>query len=242
MFIASIITSIEAFSSTAIIVEGTIVGTNVGNVILGVASLAQAGYWGSQLAKSAELQQLAQNRAVQAQSQNNINNLRSDKLEDPNRGTGNAGNDDPNGSSWWGCMVCPLYAAEIPKGTAGGPDAGKRFPEATKDAVRTGVCNICGDRTTRTPGPDSSEIDHIIPRCQGGNCSVQNAQETCRTCNRDKGSLTMEQHMDRLQREAQEIDRMRSLPPGERAGALREIFRKRWQALLRWGSRFGEEP
>ena len=102
MFIASIITSIEAFSSTAIIVEGTIVGTNVGNVILGVASLAQAGYWGSQLAKSAELQQLAQNRAVQAQSQNNINNLRSDKLEDPNRGAGNTGNDYPKKEpSWW---------------------------------------------------------------------------------------------------------------------------------------------
>ena len=99
--IVAIVTSIEAFSSAAIIVEGTVVGINVGNVILGVASLAQAGYWGSQLAKSAELQQLAQNRAVQAQSQNNINNLRSDKLEDPNRGTGNAGNDDPNGSSWW---------------------------------------------------------------------------------------------------------------------------------------------
>jgi RHS repeat-associated protein len=132
-------------------------------------------------------------------------------------------------------------AAEIPKGSAGGPDAGKRHPDATKRAVRTGVCNICGDPTKRTPGPESSEIDHIIPRCKGGNCSVQNAQETCRTCNRDKGSLTMEQHIERLQREQQEINRINSLPPGERAGPLRELFRKRWQALLRWGG-LAEEP
>ncbi|MFT7557887.1 MAG: 5-methylcytosine-specific restriction endonuclease McrA [Planctomycetota bacterium] len=40
---------------------------------------------------------------------------------------------------------------------------------------------------------NSAEIDHAIPKSKGGNNSIDNAQNTCRTCNRSKGSKTTEE-------------------------------------------------
>jgi len=83
-------------------------------------------------------------------------------------------------------------------GSEGGPGAGKRFSQATKDAEREKSgdrCVLCGKSTTSEPGPDRSEIDHSIPASRGGNNSPDNAQNTCRTCNRQKGTQTTEEFL-----------------------------------------------
>ena len=80
-------------------------------------------------------------------------------------------------------------------GSAGGPGTGKVFSEKTKDAARTGECVLCEKPTTRTPGPDQSNIDHAIPKSRGGNNTLNNAQETCRTCNLKKGTKTTNEYL-----------------------------------------------
>jgi RHS repeat-associated protein len=90
----------------------------------------------------------------------------------------------------------------VPKlGSAGGPGAGKAFSEATKDAERAASgnrCVFCKEPTTRTPGPDQSNIDHAIPKSRGGNNTPANAQNTCRTCNLEKGTKTTQEYLDYL--------------------------------------------
>ena len=76
-------------------------------------------------------------------------------------------------------------------GSSGGPGAGKRFPDSIKDAARSesgNKCVFCGKETTRTPGPNQSNIDHAQAKARGGNNTIENAQNTCRTCNLDKGT------------------------------------------------------
>jgi hypothetical protein len=80
-------------------------------------------------------------------------------------------------------------------GEAGGPGAGRDFSPSTKDAARTGRCVFCGEKTTREPGPSQSTIDHAVPKSRGGNNTVNNAQETCRTCNLKKGKQTTDEFL-----------------------------------------------
>lgn len=78
-------------------------------------------------------------------------------------------------------------------GAAGGEGAGKAFSNKIKDQARAesnGSCVFCGTKTTLEPGPTRSEIDHAIPKSRGGNNTLENAQNTCRTCNREKSSKT----------------------------------------------------
>lgn len=51
---------------------------------------------------------------------------------------------------------------------------------------------FCGVGTKRTKGPDPqrSHIDHADPKSRGGNNTLDNAQNTCQTCNLDKGTHT----------------------------------------------------
>lgn len=86
----------------------------------------------------------------------------------------------------------------VKKGEAGGPGAGKRISKSTGDAVRAeanDTCVFCGVKTTRTPGPNQSNIDHAIPKSRGGNNTLANAQNTCRTCNLQKGAQTSEEFL-----------------------------------------------
>ena len=86
-------------------------------------------------------------------------------------------------------------------GSAGGPGAGKRFAETTKDAAETqagGQCVFCGRETTRTPGGTQRNTDHAIPKSRSGNNTLDNAQNTCRDCNLDKGTQTTQEYLDRL--------------------------------------------
>jgi hypothetical protein len=81
-------------------------------------------------------------------------------------------------------------------GSATPQGAGKAFPESVKERARqesSGRCVFCGKETTLEPGPDRSEIDHSIPKSRGGDNSPANAQNTCRTCNRQKGAKTSQE-------------------------------------------------
>ena len=84
------------------------------------------------------------------------------------------------------------------KGSKGGPGAGKEFSKSTKDKVRQeseNTCVFCGDKTTRQPGPKQSHLDHAIPKVRDGNNSIQNAQNSCRTCNLEKGARTTKEYL-----------------------------------------------
>lgn len=86
-------------------------------------------------------------------------------------------------------------------GSAGGPGAGKRFAETTKDTAETEAgrrCVFCGRETTRAPGGTQRNTDHAIPKSRGGNNTLDNAQNTCRDCNLDKGMQTTQEYLERL--------------------------------------------
>jgi RHS repeat-associated protein len=79
----------------------------------------------------------------------------------------------------------------VKAGEAGGPGAGKAFPKSVKDAARAeskNTCVFCGTPTTRTPGPNQSN--------RGGNNTMENAQNTCRTCNLDKSAQTTQEYLN----------------------------------------------
>lgn len=86
-------------------------------------------------------------------------------------------------------------------GSAGGNGAGKGFSDKVKDQARqesNDTCVFCGTKTTQQPGPTRSEIDHSIPKSRNGNNTLDNAQNTCRTCNRQKGAKTTQEYQDWL--------------------------------------------
>lgn len=83
-------------------------------------------------------------------------------------------------------------------GSSGGPGAGKRFSKPVKGAAEEsagGKCVFCDKETTRSPGPQQRNIDHAIPKSRGGNNTLDNAQNTCRTCNLDKGTKTTDEYL-----------------------------------------------
>lgn len=85
-------------------------------------------------------------------------------------------------------------------GSAGGDGAKKAFSTKVKDQARkesNDTCVFCKTKTTREPGPTRSEIDHSIPKSRGGNNTLENAQNTCRTCNRQKGAKTSDEFLNR---------------------------------------------
>jgi len=91
----------------------------------------------------------------------------------------------------------PLAAKGLkPKpGSSGGPGEGKAFPKSVQDAARAesgNKCVFCGVDTIRSPKPHPrrSNIDHADPKSRGGNNTLDNAQNTCQTCNLSKGAKT----------------------------------------------------
>jgi len=74
----------------------------------------------------------------------------------------------------------------IKSGSAGGPTAGKVFPEAVKEAAKAenprAVCVYCLREGTAT------QVDHAIPKAKGGNATLENAQLACPHCNPSKGA------------------------------------------------------
>lgn len=70
----------------------------------------------------------------------------------------------------------------------------KYIPREVQDAVirRDGmVCRYCGKavrvrRAPREQGPDTIELDHVIPLVLGGESTVDNLVVACLRCNRSK--------------------------------------------------------
>lgn len=86
-------------------------------------------------------------------------------------------------------------------GESGGPGAGKAFTPAVKDAAKaeSANCVFCTKATTKEAGPLQSNIDHAIPKSRGGNNTINNAQNTCRTCNLTKGTMTSTEFLQQNQ-------------------------------------------
>jgi hypothetical protein len=75
----------------------------------------------------------------------------------------------------------------IKPGAAGGETAGKAFPGSVRQAAleeNPSTCVYCHMET------DAPQVDHAIPRVQGGNATLENAQTTCGWCNASKGGRT----------------------------------------------------
>jgi hypothetical protein len=94
--------------------------------------------------------------------------------------------------------VAAMSASDPKPGTQGGPGAGKRFSSQTKDAAEAqadGKCVFCGKKTTSEPGPNQRNTDHAQPKSRGGNNTLDNAQNTCRNCNLEKGAKTTDEYL-----------------------------------------------
>jgi hypothetical protein len=89
---------------------------------------------------------------------------------------------------------------ELPPGSMGGPGAGRAFPRSLNEQQPEGVpCAYCGQPTTKAPGPDQLQGEHVVPRSQGGNNAPENYLPSCRTCNLQKGPRTPEEWYQWLQ-------------------------------------------
>src|SRR5204863_8174145 len=84
-------------------------------------------------------------------------------------------------------------------------DAGRQrvYDEITVDGDGDQTCVYCGRSVQRRPSvvdgvpqkglPDDAQIDHEIPKVQGGCGAGHNGCVACRACNRDKSDKTVEQ-------------------------------------------------
>ncbi len=68
-----------------------------------------------------------------------------------------------------------------------------RLPHRSVPPTRSAVilrdaytCQYCGD----TPGKHSLTVDHVVPRCRGGNHSWTNLATACKRCNCKKGGMS----------------------------------------------------
>ena len=64
------------------------------------------------------------------------------------------------------------------------------------------ICRYCGARAT--------EVDHVLPRAQGGLTTLSNLAASCQLCNRQKGNQTPEQWEAAKQRRAAQIVALRN--------------------------------
>jgi hypothetical protein len=71
---------------------------------------------------------------------------------------------------------------EIPPGAAGGPRSGMNFPRNLGKPQPGDPCIYCGNPATSR--------DHIIPKSQGGDGTIDNLGRTCVPCNSSKGGRT----------------------------------------------------
>lgn len=94
-------------------------------------------------------------------------------------------------------------------GSSGGPGAGKAFSKKTKDLAEQqakGKCEYCGTKTTRQSGPTQRNTDHINPKSRNGNNTIDNADNTCRSCNQQKRARTKQE----FRRDLKNGERLRS--------------------------------
>ena len=88
---------------------------------------------------------------------------------------------------------------ELPQGSAGGPGAGKAFPRRLNEEQPDNVpCIYCRTPTTKEPGPDKYNGEHVIPKIQGGNNGSGNHAPACQTCNLQKRGRTPAQWYEQM--------------------------------------------
>ena len=99
------------------------------------------------------------------------------------------------------------------RGSTGGPGAGKDFPRESPETreSKDGVpCVYCDETTTNEYGhPNSRERDHIEPKAKGGNNTPDNERDSCRTCNRSKGSKDVDEWQELRRKRDEELERLR---------------------------------
>ncbi|MDO8604027.1 MAG: HNH endonuclease signature motif containing protein [bacterium] len=91
----------------------------------------------------------------------------------------------------------------VKAGSMGGETASKRFPDSVRNKAAEetgGACVFCGSRTSSERGPLQQNADHSIPKARGGNASLENAQNTCRTCNIEKSDATSGEFIQKIMR------------------------------------------
>ncbi|MFO0780977.1 MAG: HNH endonuclease [Candidatus Gracilibacteria bacterium] len=88
----------------------------------------------------------------------------------------------------------------VKPGSSGEEGAGQPFSKSVKNAVhkQNENCVFCGTKTTDSSGPTQTNIDHAIPRARGGDNTLNNAQNTCRTCNLKKGMMDSFEFINKL--------------------------------------------
>ena len=69
-------------------------------------------------------------------------------------------------------------------------------------AAARGRCGICG----KSIPIETTNLDHIIPKAQGGKSSRANLQIACRACNSMKAALTPGQFREVVQRIAKNLN------------------------------------
>ncbi len=117
----------------------------------------------------------------------------------PMKSTGALVSAESGGTPIAGSKKKPAVAPAPKSGTSGGKEAGKRFPQEVKDAAEKeadGKCVFCGQATTRETGPQQRNTDHAVPKSRDGTATLDNAQNTCRTCNLEKGAKTTEEFLE----------------------------------------------
>lgn len=78
-------------------------------------------------------------------------------------------------------------------------------------------CNYCGvrllDPVAHPNHADSATIDHIVPRCNGGDDNLINLALACRRCNEDKGNKSMMQWARQRVAEGLSVPRFPKMKP-----------------------------
>lgn len=121
----------------------------------------------------------------------------------PMESTGTLVRAESGGTPITGSKRRPAVTPAPKPGTSGGKEAGKRFPQEVKDAAEKeadGQCVFCGQETTREAGPQQRNTDHAVPKSRDGTATLDNAQNTCRTCNLEKGAKTTAEFLEEKQK------------------------------------------
>jgi len=67
-------------------------------------------------------------------------------------------------------------------------------------------CCYCGISMKKLPKGVTYTKDHLVPKCKGGNDSIQNKKPCCSDCNSEKGSRNLKQYIVHLNKE---LDRLK---------------------------------
>lgn len=114
------------------------------------------------------------------------------------------------GSRWKGAAV--FLSMSLPKYHTGGMAMSKTLSTRIREAIYTRdnhICFYCGRIVRKLTAPESylnpcldqRSVDHKTPPSKGGSNSYDNLITACRSCNSQKGELTLEEYREFLSKE-----------------------------------------